>query len=108
MMDTHRTDPHAASGAEGAHALNKRRLAEFLYRLSESDGAAIDTTLAEFCAPDMHWRIFHPFNDLNGHTEAAARFWAPLRAAMPDWEARMACYIAGEYEGREMVRPGAC
>lgn len=85
------------------HAANKRRLAEFLFRLSESDGAAIDTTLAGFCADDMRWRIFHPFNDLNGRGEAAERFWAPLRAAMPDWEARMAYYLAGEYEGREMA-----
>ena len=85
------------------HANNKRQLAELLYRLSESDGAAIDQTLAAHCAPDTMWRVFHPFDDLQGNAEAAARFWAPLREAFPDWEARMAFYIAGEYEGRQCV-----
>ena len=86
------------------HAANKRQLAELLHRLSESDGAAaIDQTLAAFCHPDAMWRVFHPFNDLNGNAEAAARLWAPLREAFPDWEARMAFMLAGEYEGRECI-----
>ena len=85
------------------HAHNKRQLAELLQGLSESDGADIDTTLAACCAPDTLWRVFHPFNDLHGNAEAAARLWAPLRQAFPDWEARMAFFLAGEYEGRQVV-----
>ena len=41
------------------HAANKRQLAELLHRLSESDGAAIDQTLAAYCHPDAVWRVFH-------------------------------------------------
>ena len=85
------------------HAANKRRLAEFMHQLSESDGSAIDQTLAAHCHPDAVWRVFHPFNDLHGNAEAAAKLWAPLRQAFPDWEARMACMLGGEYEGRECV-----
>ncbi|MEO5733985.1 MAG: nuclear transport factor 2 family protein, partial [Rubrivivax sp.] len=85
------------------HAANKRCLAQFLHRLSESDGQAIDDTLAAHCSNDATWRIFHPFNDLHGSAEVAAQFWHPLRAAFADWEARMAFSIAGEYEGREVV-----
>ncbi len=85
------------------HTDNKRRLAELLYRLSESDGAAIDKTLADFCHPDAVWRVFHPFNDLASTAETGAKLWAPLREAFPDWEARMAFMLAGEYEGRDCV-----
>ena len=85
------------------HAANKRRLAEFLQRLSDSDGQAIDAALSAHCSADATWRVFHPFNDLHGSAEVAARFWAPLRMAFPDWEARMAFFIAGDYEGREVV-----
>jgi predicted ester cyclase len=85
------------------HANHKRQLAELLQRLSESDGAAIDATLDAHCSPDTLWRVCHPFNDLRGNAEAAARLWAPLRQGFPDWEARMAFFLAGEYEGRQWV-----
>jgi len=82
---------------------NKQLLSQLLYRLSESDGSDIDKTLADFCHPDAVWRVFHPFNDLASTAEAGAKFWAPLREAFPDWEARMAFMLAGEYEGRDCV-----
>ena len=82
---------------------NKRLLTELLQGLSQADGTAIDDMLAACCHPECVWRVFHPFNDLHGNAEAAARFWGPLREAFPDWEARMACVLAGTYEGRECV-----
>ena len=85
------------------HTDNKRLLAALLQSLSDADGAAIDDALAAHCRPDCVWRVFHPFNDLHGNADAAARFWGPLREAFPDWEARMACVLAGEYEGRDCV-----
>ena len=85
------------------HSTHKRQLAEFLRRLSKADGDQIDQTLAAYCAPDTLWRVVHPFNDLHGNAEAAAQLWAPLRQAFPDWEARMAFFLAGEYEGRQIV-----
>lgn len=85
------------------HAANKRRLAEFLQRLSNAEGSAIGQTLDAFCERDTLWRCFHPFNDLHGNQAGTERLWAPLRAALPDWEARMAFFIAGAYEGREVV-----
>ena len=84
------------------HTDNKRLLAALLQSLSDADGAAIDNALAAHCHPDCTWRVFHPFNDLDSNAEAAARFWGPLREAFPDWEARMACVLAGEYEGRDL------
>ncbi|MDN3919385.1 ester cyclase [Roseateles violae] len=84
-------------------AANKRRLAAFLNELSEANGAGIESVLDAHCAPDTVWRVFHPFNDLKGNAEAADKLWAPLREAFPDWEARMAFFLGGEYEGRECV-----
>ncbi len=85
------------------HAVNKQQLADLLLRMSQADGPAIEQTLDAYCARDTEWRVFHPYNDLHGNAEAAATLWAPLRQAFPDWEARMACYLGGQYEGRELV-----
>ena len=47
MTDTSNSD---------VHATNKRRLADFLFRLSESDGTAIDATLAA-CPSASTWAV---------------------------------------------------
>ena len=82
---------------------NKRRLAEFLHQMSQSDGVGIDVTLAALLRRRRHLAHPSPLQRLHGSAEVAARFWAPLRAAFADWEARMAFFIAGDYEGREVV-----
>lgn len=83
------------------HARNKRLLASFLAAMATDN--PIEGVLARYCHADCHWSIFHPFNDLSGCEVAAREFWAPLRAAFPDYEQRIAFVLAGEYEGREQV-----
>lgn len=79
----------------------KELLAGLLAVLGESSSAA--NSLDRFAHPDCRWDIFHPFNRLDGNRAAAAQFWGPLRAALPDYEHRTAFMLAGSYEGRAMV-----
>ena len=83
------------------HALNKQRLAQLLGDLASHED--VGTVLARHCRPDCVWEVFHPFNTLAGCETAARTFWQPLRAALPDYEHRIAFAIAGEYEGRDQV-----
>ena len=81
---------------------DKALLKRFLQQLSSTsprDRAA----LAEAAYSDCIWKIFHPFNRLEGNHAAHDGFFAVLRTAMPDAEWRCAFMLAGEYEGRRMV-----
>ena len=53
------------------------------------------TLLREFYAPSVSWNGAHPFNDLAAPEEIDARFWVPLKAALPDLERRDGIVISG-------------
>ena len=81
--------------------MNKVLLAAMLAELATANDPR--PVLDHYCQPDCRWRIFHPFNDLTGTEAVAAAFWAPLKAAFPDYEQRPALLLDGRYEGREQV-----
>jgi hypothetical protein len=85
------------------HSANKQLLARFLAELAAAVPDEIHHVLSTYCDPDCVWQIFHPFNRIDGVEAAAARFWKPLKQALPDYEHRIAFAIAGEYEGRDQV-----
>lgn len=80
---------------------SKALLSEMLAAIA-SDGLTA-SSLDRFAHTDCRWEVFHPFNRLDGNGAAAATFWNPLRAALPDYEHRSAFMLAGAYEGRDMV-----
>lgn len=85
------------------HAGNKRLVADLLAGLAEAGPGGARAVLSRFAHDDAVWKVFHPFNDLHGCDEAAARFWEPLAEAFPDYEQRLGFAIGGEYEGRACV-----
>jgi len=52
--------------------------------------------LKQFCAPDMLWRGFHPFNEVTGAEQVAARFWKPLKHSLTRLQNRMDVLFAGQ------------
>jgi predicted ester cyclase len=82
------------------HAANKQLVARFLREMASGDAREV---LAAHCQPDCRWELYHPLNGMSGLDEVAAKFWLPLRTAFPDYEQRIACGIAGDYEGRTQV-----
>lgn len=81
---------------------DKQLLAAFLAHLSAVD-ADDNAALNDAAHPDCVWKIFHPFNRLDGGCRALEGFFGPLRAALPDAEWRPATILGGPYEGRQMV-----
>ncbi len=85
------------------HAANKRLVVAFLDELERAEGDAIARVLDRYCHPDAAWRIFHPFNTLDGSDAVRSGFWEPLKASFPDHEHRLHFAIADTYEDREWV-----
>lgn len=85
------------------HAANKRLIVAFLAEMERAEGREIDAVLDRYVRPDAVWRIFHPFNTLEGSAAVAAQFWAPLKASFPDHEHRLHFALANEYEGAAWV-----
>ena len=85
------------------HAAGKRLVVAFLDEMARADGDEITRVLDRYVHPEAVWRIFHPFNTLEGTDAVASAFWTPLKQAFPDHEHRLHFAIANDYEGREWV-----
>lgn len=74
----------------------EKALVRALYRdLDQAAGDDCSAVLLEYCAADLAWHGFHPFNDILGPAEVAARFYAPLKAALSKMQRRQDIFIAG-------------
>ncbi|WP_413721031.1 ester cyclase [Silicimonas sp. MF1-12-2] len=51
--------------------------------------------MSRFCTPDLLWRGYHPFNQLQGPEEVARTFWAPLAQAFTALHRRQDVFMAG-------------
>ena len=94
------TKSSGAISKTSLHAANKQLVAAFLTEMAAGDAREV---LGRFCHPDCQFKVFHPFNTLDGLDEAAEKFWLPLRRAFPDYEQRIAMVLGSEYEGRAMA-----
>lgn len=54
--------------------------------------------MVRFCAEDLVWRGFHPFNELTGPRAVADQFWTPLKSALRHMQRRMDLFFAGRNE----------
>ena len=60
-------------------------------------GADMAAALRDQVAPDAHWHVFHPINELAGTRAVVDRFYGPLQAAFPDLERRIDLFFAGHW-----------
>ena len=66
--------------------------------LQNAQGDQIIAVLEKFCAPDLIWRGYHPFNELSGPEQVAREFWMPLKASLRRMQRRLDIFIAGKNE----------
>lgn len=61
--------------------------------------------MAQFCAPDLRWRGYHPFGEMTGPGPVATRFWTPLRQSITRLRRRPDIFFAGlnEIDGFQSV-----
>nr|WP_171124872.1 MULTISPECIES: ester cyclase [unclassified Ruegeria] len=57
--------------------------------------------LSQFCAPDLLWRGFHPFNQIIGANQVARYFWQPLKSSLTRLQNRIDILFAGQNSLRD-------
>ena len=76
----------------------KRLVRDYYAELDRAEADGIGDAMARFCAPDLAWRGFHPFNEQTGPRAVADRFWRPLRRRLRHMQRRLDLFFAGHNE----------
>ena len=58
--------------------------------------AALAEIESQYCAAELRWRGYHPFDEIAGPEAVARRFWLPLRQALSRMQNRVDIFFAGE------------
>lgn len=56
---------------------------------------ALAEAFDHYCAQDMIWRAYYPFNELTGHDQIVRQFWQPLKASITSLQRREDVFFAG-------------
>ncbi len=75
----------------------KQVVRDFQQRFDRAGLAELEAVMGAAITPDYQWRGYHPFGELSG-TEAAARFWQPLRQSLTAMQRRQDVFFAGPNE----------
>ena len=76
----------------------KELVRRFYEALDSAETSDLGAVMERFCAPDLLWRGFHPFNEQHGPTTAATAFWLPLHQSLSRLQRRMDVFMAGQNE----------
>jgi len=77
----------------------EKELVRGFYADLDSAGLAeISDVMKKYCAPNLRWRGFHPFNEITGPEAVSRRFWQPLKTSLTRLQRRMDIYFAGKNE----------
>lgn len=71
---------------------------EYYSALEKAEAGEVASVMERFCAPELVWRGFHPFNELHGPGAVAERFWAPLKQSLRPMQRRLDIFMAGRNE----------
>lgn len=77
----------------------------FFAALDAAEPGREGAVMAQFCAPDLRWRGYHPFGEMTGPGPVATRFWTPLRQSITRLRRRPDIFFAGlnEIDGFQSV-----
>ncbi len=81
-----------------SYEAEKEIVLKFYKALSEAEESALSDVISEYCAEDLLWRGFHPFNEQRGASNVAQEFWQPLNHSLTNLQRRMDVFIAGQNE----------
>ena len=73
----------------------KQLVRDFYTALDGAGTAEIPAVMERYCAADLLWRGFHPFNEIRGAAAAGRSFWQPLRENLTRLQRRVDIFFAG-------------
>lgn len=76
----------------------KELVRRFYDALDSAEISDMGAVMEQFCAPDLLWRGFHPFNEQHGPKAASTAFWVPLHQSLSRLQRRMDVFMAGQNE----------
>jgi len=82
---------------------NKIAVMEFIQAMDATGVNGTEQVLHRYCAQEVIWEIFHPFNTLRGSGQAAGEFWDPLYRAFPDAERRLDIFVGDMFKDEYWV-----
>ncbi|MCK0151516.1 ester cyclase [Marivita sp. S6314] len=79
----------------------KQLVRDYYAALSNAETNAVPGVMADYCAPDLVWRGYHPFGLLTDPDAVAAQFWQPLKTALTAMQRRTDLFFAGRHHMSE-------
>ncbi len=74
----------------------KKLITAFHQALETAGVQETPDVMNRFCAPELEWHGFHPFNKITGAKQVAQEFWQPLKNSLTSLRNRMDILFAGE------------
>ncbi|WP_170333382.1 ester cyclase [Ruegeria arenilitoris] len=74
----------------------KKLVSSFHDELDKADSADLPSIFERFCAQDLRWHGFHPFNEITGGAHVVDAFWRPLKRSLTRLQRRQDIFFAGE------------
>jgi len=78
--------------------LAKNLVREFYHALDAAVDEECATVMQRYCAANLLWRGYHPFNELHDPEQVATQFWQPLKHALSSMQRRPDLFFAGRNE----------
>ncbi len=79
-------------------SVEKQTVRDFYSELDSAYPKDVPKVLDRYMTPDVTWRGYYPFNEMQGLDNIASRFWTPLRTALSSLQRRMDVFMAGKNE----------
>ncbi len=79
----------------------KKLVSAFHTALDSATEQESPKVMSQFCAPELKWRGFHPFNEINGAEQVALQFWRPLKFSLTHMQNRVDILFAGQNSLRD-------
>lgn len=74
----------------------KKLVLDYYNALDTAEPATVHDTVEAFCAANLLWRGFHPFNEIRGANEVSSQFWEPLKRSLSSMQRRLDIFFAGD------------
>ncbi|WP_299661753.1 nuclear transport factor 2 family protein [uncultured Ruegeria sp.] len=74
----------------------KKLISAFHTAIESATERDIQDVMDQFCAPDLVWRGFHPFNQIDGTAQVSQLFWKPLKRSLAHLQNRVDILFAGQ------------
>lgn len=85
---------------------NKQLIESFYAALTAVDAGSKYESARKLLGDNLIWCAAHPINDLLGQDEFFAKYWSPIRTALPDIERRAFVAVEGDFVSEQTGEMG--